>query len=146
MMYKTPPIFYYTFNHQNLPKCGQKDPQNALSELGKSTWGPLWPHQAGFLVSKTGSRPLKKVILASYGGQWTPIKATWNPLSPSARCSDSIARTIFVGKALTHKSIARFNFRSLLIGAQPCTHVHRSSFSSQSHRIPITLHFCCTCI
>ena len=146
MLYKTFPIFQYAFNHQNLPKWDQKGPQKALSELGKSTWGPFWAHQAGLFVSKTALRPLKKVILTSYGGQWTPIAATWNPFSPSASCSANIAMTIFVGKALMHKFIPRIIVRSLLIGARPCTHLHRSSFNSRGHRVPLTLQFCCTSI
>ena len=66
-------IFWHQFSVQSLPKCVPKRSQNALSELWQTTLGPLWPHQARFLVSKTPPQSLKKLILTSYGGQLDPI-------------------------------------------------------------------------
>ena len=62
-------IFERCFNPQSPPKCVPKGSQNAWSELGGTTLGPLWPHQAEFMVSKSPTQSFKKLILSSYGGQ-----------------------------------------------------------------------------
>ena len=94
---KTDFIFQCRVCLKNLPKWGPKGPQNAWSELRKSSLGPLWPHQLQFLVSKTPLQSLKNVILVPYGGQSGPIFSLCKPFWRGNFCQQSPMHSSYNG-------------------------------------------------
>ena len=75
MMYKTPPIFYYTFNHQNLPKCGQKGPKILCRN---------WENRPGdhFGQIKMGSWSQRQLQGPSRRSFWLHMEANGHQLRP----------------------------------------------------------------
>ena len=132
-----------SFDAVLLSKVSQNVIQNDPKMLDRNWGNRPWDH---FSHIKPGSESQKHLHRPSRGAFWPHMEANWTPCSPSASCWDIIARAIFVSKAQCTVPMTGCTVHNLLIGAQPCTHPHRSSCSSQSYRTPLTLHCWCPCI
>ena len=124
-----------SFDADSVSKVFQNEVKKAPKMLGRNCANrPKDP----FGEIKAASWSQRRLHSPSSSSFWLHMEANWTPFSPSASCSDIIARAILVGKPQCTAPITGFLVRNLLIGAQPCTHPHCSSFNTKSQNTPHT--------